>query len=101
MRTLVNVHIPHEPFNTLMRNGSVGAVIEQIIQECKPEVIYFTEQSRRRGAVLVVDIAQPGDLPSIAEPWFLKFNAECEFRIAMKPEDLQKAELDRLGAKWK
>jgi hypothetical protein len=101
MRILVNVHIPHEPFNTLVRDGRAGAVISQIVEECKPEVIYFTEQSRKRGAVLVVDIAEPSDLPSIAEPWFLKFNAECEFRLAMKPEDLQKAGLDKLGAKWK
>jgi hypothetical protein len=84
-----------------VRDGSAGAVIARIVEECQPEVIYFTEQSRKRGAVLVVDIAEPSDLPSIAEPWFLQFNAECEFRLAMKPEDLQKAGLDKLGAKWK
>jgi hypothetical protein len=101
MRILVNVHIPHEPFNTLVREGTVGAVISRIVEACKPEAIYFTELNRKRGAVLVVDLAEASDLPSIAEPCFLQLNAECEFRIAMKPEDLQKAGLDALGAKWK
>lgn len=100
MRILVNVHLPHEPFNTLVRDGSAGSVIAQIVEDCKPEAIYFTELGRKRGAVLIVDIAEPSDLPAIAEPWFLKFNAECEFRLAMKPEDLQKAGLDKLGKKW-
>jgi len=33
-------------------------------------------------------------------PIFLNFNADCEFRIAMSPEDLGKANLDELGKKW-
>jgi len=33
-------------------------------------------------------------------PFFLNFNADCEFRIAMSPEDLGKAGLDELGKKW-
>jgi hypothetical protein len=36
-----------------------------------------------------------------AEPFFLKFNASCRFRIAMVAEDLAKAGLDALGQRWK
>ncbi|TCK35049.1 hypothetical protein B0G84_7014 [Paraburkholderia sp. BL8N3] len=57
-------------------------------------------KAEKRDAVLVVDIAQPADLPSIAGPWSLMSNAECEFRLAMRPEHLQQAGLDALGAKW-
>jgi hypothetical protein len=39
-------------------------------------------------------------VPSFAEPFFLKFNADCEFRIAMSPEDLANAGLDELGKIW-
>jgi hypothetical protein len=39
-------------------------------------------------------------IPFFAEPFFLNFNADCEFRIAMSPEDLGKASLDELGEKW-
>lgn len=38
--------------------------------------------------------------PALAEPWFLTFQAEVEFRIAMSAEDLKNAGLDELGKKW-
>ena len=49
---------------------------------------------------MVVDVASAGQVPFYAEPWFLKFNASCEFRIAMTPEDLQNADLGALGQQW-
>jgi hypothetical protein len=100
MRILLNVKIPHEPFNTLVRNGKAGDIIEKIIRELKPESIYFTEQGGARGAVAIVDIDDPSKIPSFSEPFFLNFNADCEFRIAMSPEDLVKAGLGELGKKW-
>ena len=96
----MNVRFPHEPFNTLVREGKVGEIIKNIIKELKPESIYFTEQGGTRGAVAIVDINDPSQIPSFSEPFFLKFNADCEFRIAMSPEDLGRAGLDDLGKKW-
>ena len=100
MRILMNVRIPHEPFNTLVREGKAGEIIHKIIKELKPESIYFTEQGGMRGAVAIVKIDDPAQIPSFSEPFFLNFNADCEFRIAMSPEDLGKAGLDELGKKW-
>ena len=54
-----------------------------------------------RGAVLIVNVESASHIPSLAEPWFLLFNADCEFRIVMSAEDLQKAGLGEIGAKWK
>lgn len=71
------------------------------IQELKPEIIYFTEQNGCRGAVAIVHIDDPSQIPSFSEPFFLNFNADCEFRIAMAPEDLGRAGLDALGQKWR
>lgn len=100
MRILMNVRIPHEPFNTLVREGKAGNIIQNIIDQLKPESIYFTEQSGTRGAVAIVNIDDPAQIPSFSEPFFLNFNADCEFRIAMTPEDLGKAGLNDLGKKW-
>jgi len=100
MRILMNVRIPHEPFNTLVKEGRAGNIIQKIIKELKPEFIYFTEQGGTRGAVAIVDINNPSQIPSFSEPFFLNFNADCEFRIAMSPEDLGKAGLDEQGKKW-
>jgi hypothetical protein len=100
MRMLMNVRIPHEPFNTLVKEGSVGEIIRRILDDLKPEFIYFTEQSGTRGAVAVININKPSDIPSFAEPFFLSFNADCEFRIAMSPADLESIDFDELGKKW-
>jgi len=48
----------------------------------------------------VVNMKDASELPSFAEPFFLTFNANIEFRIAMTPEDLGRANLDALGKKW-
>ena len=101
MRILMNVRIPHEPFNTLVREGKAGEIIQSIIKDLNPESIYFTEQNGTRGAVVIVNIDEPSQIPSYSEPFFLKFNADCEFRVAMTPEDVGKAGLDELGQKWK
>ena len=101
MRMLLNIRIPHEPFNAFVRDGTIGEVMATIMEEMKPEAAYFTEQNGTRGAVLVVDIEDPSKIPTFAEPWFLKFNADCEFRVVMVPEELKKAGLENLGARWK
>jgi hypothetical protein len=72
-----------------------------ILEEAKPEAAYFTEQDGTRGAILIVNVNDPSEIPALAEPWFLKFNADCQFRIVMVPEDLKKAGLENLGSKWK
>ena len=40
------------------------------------------------------------EVPRLAEPWFLTFNANVEFSVAMTPDDLEKAGLAELGQKW-
>lgn len=100
MRMIMLVQCPIEPFNTAVRNGSVGATMKKIIDAIKPESIFFTEHEGHRGAIAVVQVDSPSDVPRLAEPWFLSFNAEVEFRIAMTPEELGRANLEGVGRQW-
>jgi hypothetical protein len=100
MRMLLNVTFPHEPFNTAVRKGTVGETIDKILKALKPEAVYFTEQDGHRGAVLVVNLETPSQIPALCEPWFLHFQADCKLRVTMTPEDLQRAGLGELGKKW-
>jgi len=100
MRMLMYVQFPLEPFNTAVRDGSAGPKIQKILEAIKPEVAYFSEHNGRRGGTFVVNLNDPSDVPAFAEPFFLTFNAEVEFRVAMKPEELARAGLDALGKKW-
>ena len=100
MRALIQVKIPNEPFNSAVRKGTAGDTIKRILDEIKPEAVYFTEYNGQRGAILIVDVADPSRVPAIAEPFFLSFNAQVEFHIVMSPDDLGRAGLDAIGKKW-
>ena len=100
MRMLLTVQMPHEPFNTLVRQGKAGAILSRILADLKPEAVYFTEQDGTRGAILIIDVREPSRVPSFSEPFFLNFNADCRFRIIMSPEELAQAGLEELGKKW-
>jgi hypothetical protein len=100
MRFLLHVEFPLEPFNTLVRNGTAGPKIQKILEAIKPEAAYFGELDGKRGGTLVVNINNPSEVPALAEPFFLTFNAETRFRVAMTPEDLGKANLETLGKQW-
>ncbi len=100
MRILLELTFPHEPFNAAVRKGTAGETIGRILEESGPEAVYFTERDGRRAATLIIDVSNPSDIPSFAEPWFLNFEADCQFRIVMTPNDLQEAGLEALGQKW-
>jgi hypothetical protein len=100
MKMLMMVECPNEPFNSLIKAGTAGQVIERILASIKAEAAYFTEQDGMRGGIFLVDVNEPSDIPALAEPFFLNFNASCKFRIMLSAQDLQKADLGRLGQTW-
>jgi len=100
MRVLQIVTIPHDKFNEAVRDGSVDVKMNGILESIKPEAVYFTEHRGKRGAVLVVDLADPSKIPALAEPWFLTFDADVHFQVAMTADDLKNAGLKELGKKW-
>lgn len=100
MRMLVDFNFPLEPFNTMVKNGTVGHKIEQIMNDIKPEAAYFSERGGKRGGIIIVDVADPSKIPAISEPFLLTFNATVEFHVVMSPEDLGRAGLEELGKKY-
>jgi len=100
MRTIINFQFPLEPFNSLVRDKVAGKAISSMLEEIKPEAVYFYAPEGCRGGTMVVNIDDPSQIPAIAEPLFLRFGAKCEFHIAMTPGDLARAGLDDIGTKW-
>lgn len=100
MRMLVEAKMPHAEFNDAVRDGSVGQTIGRILDELKPEAVYFTEMHGKRGVIMLVNVDDPAQVPAIAEPFFLKFNADVQFHIVMSPEELQRSGLEAIGKKW-
>ncbi|HWA98052.1 MAG TPA: hypothetical protein VG713_06145 [Pirellulales bacterium] len=100
MRMLMNVRMPHAPFNALVREGTAGQKIMRILDTLKPEAAYFTEHEGERTAMLIVDLADPSKIPSLAEPWYLTFQADVDFRVVMTLEDLKRSGLDEIAKNW-
>jgi uncharacterized protein (DUF885 family) len=100
MRMLMKLRMPVEPFNTLVRNGTAGAKVREILEEIKPEAAYFTAQDGYRGGIIIVHMNDTSEIPRFAEPFFLNFHAEVSFQPAMLPEDLGRAGLEEIGKKW-
>ena len=44
-----------------------------------------------RTGFVFLDIQEPSQIPTIAEPWFLAFNADIDMTPVMTGEDLAKA----------
>ena len=100
MRMLLRVTFPHEPFNSFVKDGSIGAKIKRILDELKPEAAYFTDIDGHRSGLVIFQMENSSQVPAVAEPWFLTFNADCHIHPVMTPEDLAKSDLGALGKKW-
>jgi hypothetical protein len=91
MRFLVKVNIPVEAGNRAAKAGTLGTTIQAILADLKPEAVYFTDDHGQRTALLFLDMHDASQIPAIAEPWFLAFNASLEIHPVMVPEDLSRA----------
>ncbi len=100
MRMLMHVKIPNAQFNAAVKDGTVGQKIHRVLEDCKPEAVYFTEYDGHRGVILIVNVDQSAKVPDLAEPWFLLFDADVQFHIVMSPEELGRAGLELLAKKW-
>jgi len=91
MRFLLKVNIPVDAGNTAARAGKLGETIQSILADLKPEAVYFTDDNGQRTAFIFLDMQDASQIPAIAEPWFLAFNASVEIHPVMVPDDLMKA----------
>lgn len=92
MRMLLRVSIPVETGNAAAKAGTLGSTIEKILADLKPEAAYFlADDNGNRSASIVFDMKDTSQIPAIAEPWFLAFNAKLSFRPIMNPQDLDAA----------
>jgi hypothetical protein len=101
MRFVMHVSFPPEKFNKALLDGSAAAKMGTILEATKPEAAYFTAVGGRRGGFLIVNMNETSEMPKLAEPWFLLFDASVEFFPTMTPADLQKADIDGVAKKWK
>jgi hypothetical protein len=89
MRVLMTVGLDTEKANQAAQANTLGKTIESAIGALKPEAAYFGSLHGKRTGFIVFDLADPSDLPSIAEPLFQELGAEIDLTPVMSVSDVQ------------
>ncbi len=98
MRMMLRWTVPVERGNETIRDGSLATTIESLLEDLKPEAAYFWPENGERAGMMVFDMADPTQIPQIAEPLFMNLDAAVEFQPVMNADDLSAA-LEKVAAK--
>ena len=88
MRMLMIWRLGTAETNEAIRSGRMGDINKRLEDLTQPEAQYFCTEGGTRTGYVFFDLADPSDIPSIAEPLFQELNATVEFFPAMNAAEL-------------
>jgi hypothetical protein len=89
MRTMIRIKVPVEAGNRAFQDGSLQQTIMDALQRLKPEAAYFFPDHGVRSALMVVDLKESSEIPTVVEHFFSRLNAAVEVFPVMNAEDLK------------
>jgi hypothetical protein len=95
MRMLLKASIPVEAGNRHIVDGSMGKVMQGVIETLKPEATYFGLEDGQRTAYFFFDMKESSQMPAAGEALFIRLNANVVVSPVMTPDEL-KAGLEKL-----
>ena len=98
MRVLLDVTIPVESGNKVIKSGELAKLVMATIDQIRPESSYFFPLNGKRHFQMVFDLKDSSQIPPVAERLFEELNAEINLTPVMNLEDLQKG-LGQIGRK--
>lgn len=91
MRMMLRWTVPVEKGNAMVKDGSMGTIIESLMETLQPEAAYFLPYEGKRAGMLFFDMKEPGDIARTAEVLFQGADATVEFMPVMNGDDLRQA----------
>ena len=70
MRVMVTFSIQPEKGDALIKDGSVGEILQSIVEDINPEAMYFTSIEGTRGGVCVINVDDASQIPAKMEPFY-------------------------------
>ena len=90
MRFFLKATMPVKAGNALLRDPEMGSKMESLMGDLKPEAAYFCIEGGQRTAYFVVNMENAEEMPRLAEPLWLSWEADVELIPIMTGEDLEK-----------
>ena len=91
MRMVLKSSIPTEAGNASLRDGSMTEKLGSILEDTKPEAVYFYLENGQRTCIIIFEMNEVSQLPAVVEPWFLSMGADITLVPVMNGEDFEKA----------
>ncbi len=91
MRMMLRWTVPVEKGNTMVNDGSMGTILESLMEQLQPEAAYFLAEGGERSGMVFFDMKESSDIPGIAEVLFQGADAAVEFVPVMNADDLKRA----------
>ncbi|MFB4423179.1 hypothetical protein C5F59_019095 [Streptomyces sp. QL37] len=80
MRMLLTAQMDTETANRSVSDGTMPKIIEEVVEQLKPEATYFTVQNGERTCLMVFDMQDSAQMPPLLEPLF-----HAGSKIAVQP----------------
>ena len=100
MRMLMRWRLGVAEASEAIRSGRMAEINKTLDELTKPEAQYFCTEGGTRTGYVFFDLADPSDIPPIAEPLFQELNATVEFFPAMNVAQLGTG-LGKASAAWR
>jgi hypothetical protein len=90
MRMMLKIVIPTEIGNQAIKDGSLHKIFETAMNKLKPEAAYFFPEHGLRSAMMIFDMKDASEIPTIAEPLFAGLHARLQLLPVMNADHLKK-----------
>jgi hypothetical protein len=89
MRTMIKITMPVETGNRGIKDGSLPKLMNSMMEKLHPEAAYFYPEGGKRTALMVFDMKDASQIPTLVEPFFMGLDAEISLTPVMNAADLK------------